>query len=203
MKQKALLIYGTLIIPIMIIAFYLLTSFLGKTLGYVTGYLTYLILLIVGILVFKKEKINIKKNKNVKYYVFVFLPVIFTGLIIFIPNAINENYQILGIVVVYAILNGSLEELFWRYTFFIVYDKNICNAYIIPTILFAGWHISLMFAKGIFIYSGVLVLVGGALAMGIIFGFVLKKTGNIKIVIISHIMVNIIIFTQLISQNWF
>ena len=58
-------------------------------------------------------------------------------------------------------------------------------------------------AKGVLYHGGALALVGGAGIMGIIWGYVIFKTKNIKVTIMAHILTNFFAFTQLIYINWF
>ena len=41
------------------------------------------------------------------------------------------------------------------------------------------------------------------LLMGIIWGWMMYKTHNIKIAILAHICVNLFAFSQLVYENWF
>lgn len=81
-------------------------------------------------------------------------------------------------------------------------EDNLLLSYIIPTVIFTSWHIALTFANGISYHGGVMALVGGAGFMGAIWGLVLYKTRNIKIVIIAHICANLCAFSQLICHNF-
>lgn len=84
-----------------------------------------------------------------------------------------------------------------------MYGEDILRAYIVPTILFSCWHIALLFANGITYSGGAPALVGGASFMGFLWGFVMFKTKNIKIVITAHVLTNFFAFSQLLYDNWF
>ena len=61
----------------------------------------------------------------------------------------------------------------------------------------------MLFSNGVSFLGGALALVGGAGVMGIIWGYVMFKTKNIKIAICAHVITNFFAFSQLIYFNWF
>lgn len=111
------------------------------------------------------------------------------------------NIRLFLTVLIYAILNGSIEELFWRGTFHNIYGSDRVRSYLLPTILFTCWHFSLLFANGMSYHGGALALVGGAGVMGLIWGLTMYKTRNIKLVIVAHVMSNFFAFSQLLYEN--
>ena len=112
------------------------------------------------------------------------------------------SFSIVLFTLIYAIINGSLEELFWRYTFNKNFKDSIYFTYLLPTIIFTCWHIALCFAKGVTYHGGALALVGGAGFMGLLWGYIMYKTKDIKIVMIAHILTNFFAFSHLIVENW-
>jgi len=204
-KQKYIILYSIGIIPVMMVLFAALTEALGKTWGYIVSYGIYLVVLLCGVLLFHpqyQKSEAIKSQKEYQYYIAAFVPVLATFCVAFIPTVQYFSSQLFFLVAIYALVNGILEELFWRYTYNRVFPKQIVLAYIIPTIIFAGWHFSLLFAKGMSYHGGGFALIGGALFMGIIWGFVMYKTKNIKVLIAAHVLTNFFAFSQLIYQNW-
>lgn len=205
-NKKTLLIFSMLIIPVMILVFIFFSSMFGRTIGYFLPYAVYLTLLLIGVIYFYKQegsclKLNIEHNMI--YYICAFIPVVATFIVAFLPTLRQITIKLFFITLIYAILNGTLEELFWRLTFNKIFEKNIWGAYVIPTIIFSCWHSALLFAKGISYHGGALALVGGAAMMGVIWGFVMFKTRNIKVIIYAHILTNFFAFSQLIYINWF
>lgn len=189
----------------MLIVFPTLTSVLGKTLGYIISYSVYLFLLICGIIFMGiKNKLDLKTSFNNKiFYALSFVPVVLTFFVAFLPTAKDIKVTAVLITIAYAILNGTLEELFWRFTFNKEFGDNYIFAYIYPTVLFSSWHIALCLANGMEYTGGPLALVGGAIMMGALWGLVVFKTKNIYITITAHVLTNFFAFSQLIYQNWF
>ncbi|MBP3887419.1 MAG: CPBP family intramembrane metalloprotease [Cellulosilyticum sp.] len=205
-KKKSLIVYGLSLVPIMLVVMYTLTRVLGKTEGYIIGYGIYLILLLMGIIKFNGGERHISKSKkkgNWIYYSLSFVPVGATFVVAFLPQIQSYTSKMLWIVIVYAILNGTLEELFWRYTYNNIFGQEMSLSYIWPTINFTCWHFALLLADGMTYTGGAIALVGGAGVMGIIWGWMMYKTHNIKIAILAHICVNLFAFSQLVYENWF
>lgn len=205
-KKKLLIVYGICIVPIMLMAVYVLTKSLGKTVGYIAAYSLYLFLLCIGIWKFNKDERKIKRCSNKYsgiYYAVSFIPVIATFLVAYLPQMESYTSKVMVIVIVYATLNGTLEELFWRYTYNNVFGDDIVRSYIWPTLNFTCWHFALLLANGMTYTGGALALVGGAGVMGIIWGLMMYKTHNIKVAILAHVCVNFCAFSQLVYENWF
>lgn len=98
-----------------------------------------------------------------------------------------------------AILNGALEEVFWRGT--VQLDGANWPALAAVAILFAGWHIALLFANGITLTGGPLALLGGAFFAGALWTVARARTGSIGFCIVTHVALNLFAFTELAVQN--
>lgn len=204
-KNRLLILYAVLILPVMIAFFCYFGKYQEKLIRYFAPYGIYLILLLVGIFLFSNGKWE-KKRQETKYtavyYIAAFIPVLATFFVAFLPTVSHMSGKLLVMTGIYALLNGTLEELFWRFTFQKVFEGNLLFAYLIPTIAFTCWHIALTFANGISYHGGALALVGGAGFMGVIWGFVVYRTKNVRITILAHILANFFAFSQLIYQNF-
>lgn len=204
-KDKPLLIYAIVIVPIMMMCFCSFSTWNKKYISYFVPYGIYLILLLAGILLFSKGKWD-KRRQRTKYdflyYIAAFLPVVATLFVAFLPTVSHMTGKMLMLTGIYAVLNGTLEELFWRFTFNKTFEGKIIFAYVIPTIVFTSWHVALTFAGGMSYHGGALALVGGAGVMGLIWGFVMYRTKNIGVTILAHICVNFFAFSQLLYQNF-
>ncbi|NCA80961.1 MAG: CPBP family intramembrane metalloprotease [Sphingobacteriia bacterium] len=132
-----------------------------------------------------------------------FVPVIATFFVAFLPTIRYITTDLLLVLLIYSLLNGCMEELFWRLTFNRIFGNSILQAYIIPTVIFSCWHIALLFANGVCYHGGAFALIGGAAMMGAIGGLVMFKTKSIRIVIVAHVLANFFAFSQLLYQNWF
>lgn len=212
--QKALIITPIAIVILMIPIVLFLTGTFGTTIGYIALNLVYWLVFCIPCIAYvvKKSGFNIQqfyttnnlnnKKRNLIYNLLAFLPVIATGFIVFIPIIGVAPLMTFFIAALYALINGSIEELFWRGLYSQFFDK-IGWAYIFPTILFSLWHIAIALAKGMIWHGGILTLVMGAAFMGVLWGFIAFKTKNIRYTTIAHILTNFFAFSGMIYDNWF
>ena len=206
MKGKSLIIYSMLIPPVMALIFSTMSSNYGKTIGYFASYGIYLTISLIGCIIFspKDKKLDVVKDEdNIKYYLLAFIPVVVPFFVTFMPTIKNFSINLFVITFINALLNGIIEESFWRNTYNKVFQNNVLYAYIVPTIIFSIWHFALLCAKGVSYNGGASALVGGAAVMGFIWGSVVYKTKNIKVTIVAHVLVNFFAFSQLIYENWY
>lgn len=209
-KDKFLLIITPFIFPLTYIVFYILTKFFGKTTGYLLGFILYWIFCFMITIIMLNKKtikklIHPQKILNIKSLIitlFSLIPVFLTFFITFVNSLKSTTFSIISIVIIIAIINGLIEELFWRGTFIKVFKKKFFQAYIYPLFFFGIWHITLALMPEIHYQGGVLALVGGSFIMGAIWGWVAYKQESVFITIISHILVNIFTFTGLVIDNF-
>ena len=149
------------------------------------------------------SKTTMSKGKLSIYNLIAFLPVLPVCIIAFIP--VIKAGAIVSIIIAffYAVLNGFIEELFWRGLFNKAFDDNIIFAFIYPVIMFAGWHIALTLVKGMTYTGGNISLLAGASFMGVLWGFVAYKTKSVRYTTVAHIITNFFAFSGLIYENWF
>lgn len=213
-KQFVLLCATPILCVLMLFLIPFLTSKMGKTTGYILGFCIYWFIFCIPISLYccnglseLKEiyftKSNIKKIIRNVWYLTAFMPSIATFFAVFKNFAAMAGVKALTITLLYALVNGTIEEMIWRGVFNKVFKNNIFLAYIYPTIFFGIWHIALYFAKGVVYQGGFAALVGGSFFMGLLWGWVAYKTKSIKIVTIAHIITNFFAFTGFIFKNWF
>ena len=211
-KKTILLISSLLMLPITYLWIQFTTSSFGTKWGYVTGLAGYWVycLAIVG-LVTSGNMDTIKSlwrnSGNGKYAKWIslaaFIPVLGLFFVSFLPNAAKLTLSTGFLLLVIVLLNGTIEELYWRGMYLLEYPDNTRIGFIFSWLLFGAWHISLWFAKGIIYKDGFLALVGGAYGLGLLWTWVARSNGNLKAVIPSHILVNLFAFTALFVDNGF
>ncbi|MGB5824758.1 MAG: CPBP family intramembrane glutamic endopeptidase [Proteocatella sp.] len=214
-KKQLVLLYVTPILCIsMLLLIPLLTNKIGKTAGYIAGFCIYWILFCIPVSLYScnsfselkaiyYQKSNIKTAKRNIWNIIAFTPCLATLFVVFKEFAPIAGLQVLALALLYALINGTFEEMFWRGVFNKVFNNNIFLAYIYPSVFFGIWHIALYFAKGIEYQGGFVALVWGSFFMGLLWGWVAYKTKSIKVVTVAHIITNFFAFTGLIYENWF
>lgn len=202
------LLPSLLILPVTFAAFYLLPQFLGKTAGYLSSFALYWIFCLI-------HGSMLKQGSMAKLYA---LPKftrqnLFWSLLCFIPMfgafmasftlAFSYLTPILYIILaIGALINGFVEEFYWRGAFISRYKQNIQLAYLLPTVLFGLWHISVYMAYGVQYQGGFWPLVGGALFMGALWGYTAYKQQRVLVVTLAHILTNFFAFSNLVVENW-
>jgi membrane protease YdiL (CAAX protease family) len=102
-----------------------------------------------------------------------------------------------------AVLNGSIEEFYWRGLYLLEYRDNVPIGFFLSTLLFGAWHFSVWSARGIVYKDGIVALIGGAYVMGLLWAWVARSQGNIRAVVFAHVLVNLFAFTSLFVDNGF
>src|SRR5262245_12588338 len=211
-KKLTLLISSFLLLPIMLVWVQLTTTFLGAKWGYVTGLAGYWVYCLVtawlvsgGNMNYFKEMWNGQHNgKYVRWIsLAAFMPVFGLFFVSFLPNVAQLTLSTGILLVLVVLLNGSVEELYWRGLYLLEYPNDSRIGFFLASLLFGVWHISLWFARGVVYKDGFLALVGGAYMLGLVWTWVARSNGNLRAVVPSHILVNLFAFTALFVENGF
>lgn len=130
----------------------------------------------------------------------VFLPVAIVAIVASMAFAANPlPLWVVGAVVLIAICNGTLEELFWRGTV----QKNgaTVRGIALGVALFTSWHFALLTAQNVHVTGGALGLLGGAAMGGALWAYARAKTGRSGLGALGHIGLNIFAFLELTTHN--
>lgn len=87
-----------------------------------------------------------------------------------------------------ALVNGTLEEVLWRGTYLRVFPDSWLLGTLYPTLGFAVWHFA---PQSVFPNprpGGNLLLVVVAGVMGLLWGWVAKRTRSIRWTVVSHVL---------------
>ncbi len=212
MRSKFLIASAISIFPVTLIAFTFfptdwdkMTTFLAAMIFYWLIILASCIILIAGN-TFNYKKIFIPQHRPkalLSYYALAFTPLPAVFFVAFLPNVFDISLQNFVVILVISLINGLLEEFYWRGLYLVHYKNNLVTSVGISTVFFTLWHISLFILNGLVYHGNYLGLVGGAIFMGVVWSYVSQKTGNIFYLIIAHFFVNIFAFTGLFVENNF
>lgn len=214
-KNYILFLVATLLVAVMIIFSLLIGNVANKTFSYILTSLVYWCIFCIPLSfyflggrkgiknAYAKHSLPILRTNKRILIIFAFIPCLGTLFAVFIPNMTVFPIQVFGIALLYALINGTVEELFWRGVFVSTFPNDILRGYILPTLLFGLWHIALYILKDMKYQGGFATLVGGAAFMGFLWGFVAYKTKSIQVVTIAHIITNFFAFSGMIYDNWF
>ncbi|WP_162055199.1 CPBP family intramembrane glutamic endopeptidase [Pontibacter pamirensis] len=206
--SKSPFLFSFLILPLTFAAFFFLPQLLGKTVGYLASFCIYWLYCLL-------HGVQLKGNNMAKLYTWpplnrqnvlllflCFVPAVGAFFAAFLITYSQLNSTLYFILVAAALVNGFVEELYWRGAFISRYKQHLWLAFIFPTLLFGLWHISVYAAYGITYQGGFLPLVGGAFFMGCLWGYTAYKQQRVLAPTMAHILTNFFAFSGLIVDNW-
>ena len=205
--QKTLLVATPLIVLLLIYLFPALTHSLGKSRGLAISLAIYWGVVCFGFGLSIIGPRNLKrlytrpKTANTLNLALAILPVLLVFFAAFLPVVTTLTPRILLLATLFAIINGTAEELFWRGAFLrhFPHDPRYVIAY--PLVLFSTWHIALTLIKGAQYQGGALTLIGGAAIMGLLWGILAWRTKSVYLSTLSHIGVNMMAFPAVLLAN--
>lgn len=105
---------------------------------------------------------------------------------------------LLLVVGVAALLNGTLEELFWRGALIPAPDRE---AVLVGWALFVAWHVTYGFVQGAEPWASAGLVLGAAL-MGAVWMALRLRTGSLTAGIAAHVAFNLFAFADLAARGW-
>ncbi|UCC11635.1 MAG: CPBP family intramembrane metalloprotease [candidate division WOR-3 bacterium] len=212
-RERVLLIAAPALFPVTLGLFQFCSAVIGGLRGYILGLVIYWIICVsvsVYILYGNRAFFDLYRirSKNLTAtgmisVIVTFIPVIATFSVAFLKAYHLITTTIFIVLIIMSALNGFIEELLWRGTYFVVFaEKDTRIAYFMPTFYFALWHVSLFFYRGIRYTGGIAALVGGALIMGAIWAWGVSRQKSLLFCTIAHILTNFFAFSQFLVENW-
>jgi membrane protease YdiL (CAAX protease family) len=176
----------------------LLAELYGSVNGYLGGFLVYWIIwcgiIPLSLLGFKKIKKMYQSTENrfgkprLLGAIFLSGPFIAPFFSMFLPKIGEASTFILVLSVLFAIANGTMEELLWRGVFVSTFPKSWLWSYLYPSIWFGYWHLSPQVIFSSQMPGGAFGFATISIFMGLTFGWVAKKTNSIRWTTLAHIL---------------
>ena len=92
----------------------------------------------------------------------------------------------------FALVNGTLEELLWRGTYVRAFPDHRVLGFLYPAFGFAIWHLApVLNLSHYYTPEWMAAGIAASLILGLCWGWVAWRTGSIRWVAISHILVNL------------
>lgn len=101
----------------------------------------------------------------------------------FLPNIGALDIAVVTVVVAVALVNATLEELLWRGVYVRLFPDDRLRGWLYPAVGFALWHLAPTSVHG-----DAIVIVAGAVMVGIGFGWIAHRTGSIRWTTVAHIL---------------
>lgn len=125
------------------------------------------------------------------------------ALLIFVPNTSMLTSGGMWLAILFAGINGPLEEMAWRGGFVGTFRDRPRLGFWLGWALFTAWHIPLALSAGIVFDGGIVALLGGAAALGLFWSWIAWRTGSVFYTAIAHTLTNIFAFWVLFDRNGF
>ncbi|HEX9972146.1 MAG TPA: CPBP family intramembrane glutamic endopeptidase [bacterium] len=125
-----------------------------------------------------------------------------TFIVSFFPFFREAGIGIILLAFLFALVNGAAEELLWRGALVAAYSSGFWRGYLYPTFFFGAWHIAPELVLPNPLSGGALSFIGGALVMGLAWGWIAWHSRSILLTSISHVLTNFFGFVGFIFMNW-
>ena len=135
--------------------------------------------------------------------VLLLLQVALVGLVVIVPHTSLLTTQAAMLAAIAALINAPLGEIAWRGGFLTRFADRPRLGFCLSWLLFAAWPIPLMLNQGLSPDSGWTVLIGGAAALGLLWTWIVWRTGSVFWTSIAHVLTDIMVFWVLFVRNGF
>lgn len=139
------------------------------------------------------------KSQSVAALAIGYVPALLVIAVTMLPQKGDFDARLFCIAVAVGVVNGFLEEAFWRGTVYTIENKA---ALLASVALFAVNHVGFLFLD-ITYQGGAVNLVGGPLIMGGLWLYAVKRGKSLKHAIIAHQIVNAFAFYSTFVNNGF
>jgi uncharacterized protein len=120
------------------------------------------------------------------WIVLLAVPVVGGFATVWLPAAAAATLAVFVVATIIAVINATLEELFWRGVYARLFAGNLLLGWLYPAVAFAAWHVSPTSVLG-----STAVVVLGALYIGLVYGYIALRTQSVRWTTVAHILVNL------------
>lgn len=120
------------------------------------------------------------------------LPPALAGFSVFRVRLREVTVAVLAVSAVLALVNGVAEELLWRGAYARMFHDNPVVGFVYPALGFAAWHIAPLIVRPTKVRGGVAAFVAVSLVFGLLWGWVAWTTGSIALTSVSHVLTDLL-----------
>ncbi len=92
--------------------------------------------------------------------------------------------------IIYAIANGTFEEILWRGTYVVAFEGDLIWGYLYPSVWFGFWHLSPQVVDAGTVTPETVGFAAMSIALGLVWGWVARTSGSIRWTVLAHILLN-------------
>jgi uncharacterized protein len=201
-KRRTVLLAPLVLIASMYMVFEVDVAWLGPTRGYMAAFALYWIawgfalpIWLLGldgfVDLFAPGKGNRWGLPSMTALPLLAAPALFGFLFVFPTSFPAADTRVLLAIAGYAIVNGVLEEAFWRGLFVRAFPNDRLYGVLYPALAFALWQLVPMTKSPSAIPAGAAAVVGTGLITGLLFGWVAWRTGSVRWTAMAHSAMNL------------
>ena len=121
----------------------------------------------------------------------LFLPAVL-GFLFAFPYLFPTDVSVLLLTLaLYALFNGTLEEVFWRGLFISQFRTNRWFGVVYPGVMFGIWQLVPWALFDSWLRPPAAVLLAVAIPVGLLYSWVAQRTGSIRWTTIAHVLTNL------------
>jgi membrane protease YdiL (CAAX protease family) len=199
-KQYALILTPPVLLVTTFILFYYLSSTITKEKAYLFGFIFYWLVWCFLLPIFIVGKEGLKEMFSTPNPLFgqpAWLGIILLigpPLLLFVttfPSSIRgATLAFVVISAMYAVVNGTFEEILWRGTYIIAFDGHLIWGYLYPSIWFGLWHLSPQVVEAGTVTRETVAFALISIILGLTWGWVARTSGSIKFTALAHMLLN-------------
>ncbi len=199
-SQIVLLVVPPALLGTTYFAFKGLAAWLGPARGYLAGFLFYWIFwcFLASVLIVGpeglREMFGTPSPRFGKPAWLGFLLLLGPPLVMYVTRFPAEvkgaSLTIIAYSALFALANGTMEEVLWRGTYVIAFPDSWLWAYLYPAVWFGLWHLSPQVVYPSEMAGGALAFALMSISLGLVWGWVAKTTGSIQWTVMAHILLN-------------
>ena len=121
----------------------------------------------------------------------LFLPAVFGFLFAFPYLFPADTGVLLATLALYAVFNGTLEEVFWRGLFMTQFRTNPWLSVLYPGVMFGIWQLVPWALFDSWVRPPAMIVLAVAIPVGILYAWVARRTGSIRWTVIAHVLTNL------------
>jgi len=199
-RQRVLMLTPLLLLASMYGIFHGLTALMGPQRGFVAAYLVYWGAWGVAVPLWflgRDGTVDLFRRPRVPgpltmaaVLAGLALPVV-AGFLFVFPSLFSDGERVLLLFLVYAVVNGLIEEVYWRGLFVRAFPRDVLCGYLYPAAAFGAWHVMVLSMSGPWPLIAPVYAFSLAALLGLLYAWVTARTGSIRWVVTSHVLLNL------------
>jgi hypothetical protein len=197
-QRTVLVLVPPVLLATMGLAFRLLSAAIGVRRGYFVGFVLYWLVWCVGCPALVVDATDLKKMfasvrdpfGKPRWFGIVSMALpLAAGYAYALPRAMaGASAEAVLASAALAVVNAPLEEILWRGTYARWFPDSWWLGYVYPSVGFAVWHLAPLSIVGNRAPGGTLSFVVASTVLGLLWGWVARRTGTIRWTSVVHIL---------------